>query len=243
MLRFRSLGGREAAVMRSPIGLVMAAAMGAASAWAQSGPAKPPAVSAQAVGEEALALFERICLAALARQVPPETVAAEALVESPRIPPERLRANEAARETAGWRVRGATASFTLMLLEPGTQCAVYAEGVDPAAFLDGAERLMLGAEVLPGWLRQGQPQHSASPRPFGMLSFRRARYVPGGKAPPAARMAHVVASAADRRDGRPNTAVISVGIDTAPQPKRMAAVKSAGARDPDPGRRCLGGPR
>ncbi|MBW6400985.1 hypothetical protein KPL78_24210 [Roseomonas sp. HJA6] len=171
-------------------------------------------IQARRWGEWALALFERICIAALLRHEPPDAVAAEELAGSPRIPPEHLRANTAARETAGWRVRGRSASFTLMLLEPGTQCAVYAEGVDPAAFLDAAEQPMLRWDALPGWLRQ--PRHSASPRPFGMLSFRRSRYRPdqSSRAP----MAHIVASAADRRDGRLNTAVISTGIDTAPSP-------------------------
>lgn len=138
------------------------------------------------------------------------------------MPAERLRSTGAARETAGWRVRGSNAAFTVMMLEPGAQCAVYAEGVDPAAFLDGAEAAMLRADVLPGWWRQGQPQHSASPRPFGMLSFRQARYLSdrpaGDKTRPVARIAVVMASAVSRTDGRPDTAVISAGFETPRQP-------------------------
>lgn len=220
--------------MRS-IGILVAAVMLAAgSSRAQTGPAKPPAAEGSAtVGEETLALFERVCITALLRGEPPASVAATALAGSPRVPQDRLRANGPVRETAGWRVRGRSASFTVMMLEPGTQCAVYAEGVDPAAFLDAAEQFMRRTDALPGWLRQGQPQQSASPRPFGMLSYRRARYVAdrpgGGKTPPVAQMAHLVASAADRSDGRPNTAVISTSLGTPSQPKTMSVASSVGA--------------
>ncbi|MEO3473017.1 hypothetical protein AAFN86_14200 [Roseomonas sp. CAU 1739] len=196
--------------------------------FAQGGAGKPPTNpgnNAQAVGAEALALFERVCIAALARRQPAESVANAELGGSPRVPAERLRVNGPVRETAGWRVQGQRGRHTVMMLEPGEQCAVYTEGVDPDAFLDGAQALMQRADALPGWMRQGQPSRSASPRPFGMLTYVRARYTsvlpPVGKPPPSGPVplpvANLIASAANRTDGRPNTAVITTDIEVTPR--------------------------
>lgn len=197
----------------------------ASPAPAQPGPAKPqtaPGTAAQALGAEALALFERVCIAALARRESAETVAAAELAGSPRVPAERLRVNGPVRETAGWRVQG---RHTVMMLEPGTQCAVYTEGIDPDAILDAAQALMLRADALPGWARQGQPSRSVTPRPFGMLTYVRARYTsivpPAGKPPQSGPVpqpaSNIIASAANRTDGRPNTAVITTDIEAAPR--------------------------
>ncbi|MBR0679658.1 hypothetical protein GXW74_04120 [Roseomonas eburnea] len=194
---------------------------------AQPATTKPPidaAGAAQAVGAEALALFERICIAALARREAPLAVAAAELAGATRVPAERLRASGPVRETAAWRVQGRHGRFSVVMLEPGTQCAIFAEGVAPETFLAQARQLMLRQDRFPGWARQGEPQQSAAQRPFGLLTYLRTRYAstlppagkPGGSGvePPTA--ANVVASAANRTDGRPNTAVITSDIEAGP---------------------------
>ena len=196
--------------------LLLVAATG--PVFAQAKPPTAPGAAAQAMGAEALALFERVCIAALARREPAEAVATAELAGSPRVPADRLRANGPVRETAGWRVQG---RHTVMMLEPGAQCAIYTEGIASDAVLDAVQALMLRAEALPGWARQGQPSRSASPRPFGMLTYRQSRYTstlpPAGKptqpGPPP--VANILASAANRTDGRPNTAVITTDIEAA----------------------------
>ena len=195
---------------------------GASPVFAQAKPPTAGGSATRAMGAEALALFERVCIAALARREPAEAVAAAELAGSPRVPAERLRSNGPVRETAGWRVQG---RHTVMMLEPGTQCAVYTEGVDPDAFLEAVQALMLRAEAMPGWVRQGQPSRSASPRPFGTLTYLRARYTsilpPAGKPPQSGPIplpvANILASAANRTDGRPNTAVITTDIEVPPR--------------------------
>lgn len=210
-------------------------AMAAGPAMGQGGVSKPggaPAtgggtapVAGAAVGAEALALFERVCIAALARRQPAEAVATEELAASPRVPADRLRVMGPVRETAGWRVQGQAARHTVMMMEPGTQCAVYTDGVDPEAFLDGAQALMLRAAALPGWLRRGEPSRSASPRPYGTLTYLGARYVsilppvdtPRQAGPVPLPVANVLASAANRTDGRPNTAMITTSFEPPPR--------------------------
>lgn len=207
--------------------LILLAASGA-PALAQGGGAKPGPQAgdpAAAVGAEAVALFERVCIAALARRQPAEAVAAAELAASPRVPADRLRVLGPVRETAGWRVQGRAGRYTVMMMEPAAQCTVYTDGVDPDGFLAGAQALMLRAEALPGWLRQGEPSRSASPRTYGMLTYLRARYVsilPPPERPPQSGplplpVAHVIASAANRTDGRPHTAVISTSFEVAGQ--------------------------
>ena len=108
-----------------------------------------------------------------------------------------------------------------MLLEPGAQCAVYTAGVDPAGFLEDTRRIMLQPDSLPSWIRRGEPQESSSPRPFGTLTFLRAQYtrlLPLPDAPPTGGpvplpSVSILASAAQRTDGQPHTAVISVGTE------------------------------
>ncbi len=180
----------------------------------------PAAGGARAVGAEALALFERVCVAALARRQPAEAVAAAELATSPRVPADRLRTSGPVRETAGWRVQGRLGRHSVVMLEPGSQCAVYTDGIDPDAFLDDVQALMLRAEALPGWVRRGQPSRSASPRPYGMLTYLRADYTsilpPGDKPPQSGPVplpdATILASAANRTDGPPNTAVLTTSF-------------------------------
>lgn len=210
----------------TPSAACLAAALAVlpAAGVAQPGPAKPgvtEADPARSIGTEALALFVRICLGALGRGETPLAVASRELAGERPVPQEQLRSNGPARETAGWRVQG---RHTVMLLEPGTQCAVYTEGVNPAAFLEEARLLMQRPDAVPGWIRRGEPQNSSSPRPFGTLTFLRVRYarlLPPPDARPAEGAvplpaASIIASAAERTDGRPNTAVISVGMEAAP---------------------------
>lgn len=190
---------------------------------AQAGSGGAGAAAGRAVGPEALDLFERVCLGALARGEDRQAVAARELAGAAPVPQERLRSNLPVREIAGWRVQD---RHTVMLLEPGAQCAVYTAGVEPDAFLADARALMQRADALPGWVRQGEPQASDSPRPFGTLSFLRARFVrplplpdvrPGGGGVPLP-AADILASAARRTDGQPNTAVISAALDQERRP-------------------------
>lgn len=116
---------------------------------------------------------------------------------------------------------------TVMMLEPGTQCAVYTEGVDPDAFLEAVQALMLRAEAMPvgcGRASRRVPHRRAGP--FGTLTYLRARYTsilpPAGKPPPigpdtAAGREHPRLGAANRTDGRPNTAVITTDIEVPPR--------------------------
>lgn len=194
---------------------VAALALPPAPAHAQSG--KPPTVEspgADAVGAEALALFDRICVAALGRGVPPVEVARAELSGATAVPAERLRSMGQVRETAAWRVRGQHGQYSVVMMEPGTQCGIFAEGVSPEGFLEAARRLMVSADRFPGWRRLGEPQTSVQQRPYGRLTYLSVAYAPaqpprGGAAPQDAR---VTASAANRTDGRPDTAVISTAF-------------------------------
>ena len=200
------------APMTPPVACLAAALVAAPVAGlAQTDPAR-------SMGTDALALFARVCLAAYARGEAPQAVASQELAGERPVPQERLRTAGSAREIAGWRVQG---RHTLMLLEPGAQCAVYTAGVDPAGFLEDTRRLMLQPDSLPGWIRRGEPQESSSPRPFGTLTFLRShhtRLLPLPDAPPTRGpvplpSVSILASAAQRTDGQPHTAVISVGTE------------------------------
>lgn len=205
--------------MRCLMVLITLGVLGGGPVHAQVGATKP--ADTRSVGQEALALFERVCIDALVRRIPAEQVAAAALTGSARVPAERLRTNGPVRETAGWQVQGRAGRHTVMMLEPGSQCAIYTEGVEPDGFLAAVQTLMLRADLLPGWTRQGEPTRSSSPRPFGTLTYLRARYVSlppsGSMAPPsgvaALPTATILASAANRTDGRPNTAVLTTDIE------------------------------
>ena len=206
------------------VGLALLAAS-AGTALAQAGGAKPatrPAAGdARAVGAEAIALFERVCVAALARRQPAETVAAAELAASSRVPADQLRVRGTVRETAAWRVQGRFGRHSVVMLEPGNQCGLYTEGVDSDAFLDAMQALMLRAEAMPGWMRRGEPSRSASQRPYGMLTYLRADYTsilpmenkPPQSGPVPLPAVTILASAASRTDGRPNTAVITTSFE------------------------------
>jgi hypothetical protein len=88
------------------------------------------------------------------------------------------------------------------------------EGVDHDAFLAGAAGIMgRAATLMPGWLPRGAPERSGGPRPFGTLSYLGATFVRRDAPPPAPqRVLSIVASAAQRTDGRPDTGVLSVSV-------------------------------
>ncbi len=194
-------------------GLVLSLCVSGA-ALAQSGGTKPstaPGSDPAAVGVEALALFERVCIAALVRNEAPVAIAAASLTGAQPVPAAQLRTRGRVRETAGWRVRGRHGRHTVMMLDPGAQCAIYTGGVDPEAFLAEAQALMLRTDLLPGRRRQGDPARTTSSRPYGTLTLVRTRFdgidaVPGKQPLPGVTIA---ASAADRTDGRADTAVIT----------------------------------
>lgn len=196
-------------------GILVACLAGPAAA--QPAPAAP-ATAPQEVGAEALDLFERVCLVALARREPAAAVAADVLRDHPPVPAERLRSAGGVRETAAWRVRGRAATYSVTLMEPRAQCGVFAEGVAPDAFLAAAQVLMLDPARLLGWVRRGDPRISVQQRPYGTLTYLHAQYVSilpppaGGDGPTPLPGATVTASAAQRTDGRPDTAVISTSL-------------------------------
>lgn len=203
---------------------LLALPFGAGPAIAQkTGPAATPRPEGSAdAGGEALALFERVCLAAMVRGEAADAVARGELRDATPIPAEQLRRNANSREAAGWRVRGRHATYTVMIVEPGTQCAVYAQGVAPGAFLDAARQLLLRQDRLPGWSPRGEPQTWTAQRPFGTLTFLSVSYVPAASKPgvPArASGATVTVSAANRTDGRADTAVISMAFEPPATPR------------------------
>lgn len=195
--------------------LVAMLAASPAMALAQALPAPPALAASRALTQEALRIFETICLPATLRgEAVPPIVARELGTAAAALPPDQLRGNEAVRETAGWLVSGLHGRYRLNTTEPGGQCGLLAEGVDHDAFLGGAGRIMGGApETMPGWTVTGPAQRTSGARPFGTLTYLVANYTRADAPPPAPmRVLAIVASAAERTDGRPNTGVISVSI-------------------------------
>lgn len=180
-----------------------------AAAGAQGLAPSPPRESAQDAIGEALGLFHRVCIAALVRREPAEAIAAAAFPEAWRVPADRLRRTEQIRETAAWRVPSHLARHSVILMEPGTQCGVFTEGVVPDTFLFHARRTMTDAARFPGWQLRGDLRESVQQRPYGTLTYVFAEYAGTG---PQQGEAHVTASAANRTDGRPNTAIITTAL-------------------------------
>ncbi|WP_198369699.1 hypothetical protein [Roseomonas rosulenta] len=197
--------------------LLMLCAMLAApvAALAQAVPAPPPVAAARALTQEAMRIFEATCLPAVLRgEAVAPIIAREFGTAAAALPPDQLRGNEAVRETAGWLVSGMHGRYRLNTTDPGGQCGVLAEGVDHDAFLGGAARIMGSApESMPGWTVAGPAQRTSGARPFGTLTYLVANYTRADAPPPAPTLVlAIVASAADRTDGRPNTGVISISI-------------------------------
>ena len=197
--------------------LLLVAMLGAApaAALAQAMPAPPAAAASRALAQEALRIFETICLPALLRgEAVAPIVARELGTAASVLPPDQLRGNEAVRETAGWLVTGLHGRYRLNTTEPGGQCGLLAAGVEHDAFLAGAARIMGSApDTMPGWTVTGPAQRTSGARPFGTLTYLVASYTRADAPPPApTRVLAIVASAAERTDGRPNSGVISVSI-------------------------------
>jgi hypothetical protein len=174
-----------------------------------------PAHAARALTQEVVGIYERVCVTATLRgEAVPAAVARELGTAAAPVPADQLGGNQAVRETAAWLVSGLYGRYRLNTLEPGGQCGVVGEGVDHDAFLAAAGEIMArGPASMPGWLPQGAPQRSGGPRPFGTLTYVSASYARRDAPPPAPlRVLAIVASAAERTDGRPNTGVISVSL-------------------------------
>ncbi len=191
------------------------AVLPAAPALAQAVPVPAPAAAARALTQEVVGIYERVCLAATLRgEAVPDAVARALGSAAAPVPADQLGGNQQVRETAAWLVSGLYGRYRLNTLEPGGQCGLVGEGVDHDAFLAAAAEIMArGPAFMPGWEPQGAPQRSGGPRPFGTLTYLAASYTRRDAPPPAPlRVLAIVASAAERTDGRPNTGVISVSL-------------------------------
>jgi len=190
---------------------------------------------------EAVAVFERTCLASLARGITLADAAREAYGPAAReVPRAELRAVGLFREVHRFEIARpaaaagpAGAPVSVSVLSPMGECSVMARGVDVAEALAsarGALRRMGAGETLPGWRASGAAEERLGQRPYGQLRTltiglalplrahdpnARGRTAPApGGGPSAAAIAEVTISVADRADGLPHTVVM-----TAPTPE------------------------
>jgi len=160
--------------------------------------------AARAVTQEALGIFETVCLAsALDGEAVPEVVSRVLAAAAARYD------LDPTRQSTEWLVTGQHANYRLTTFEPVGGCAVAATGIDHDAFLNGASQIMARTAKTPGWTATGLPRRSTE-----MRSSRRVTYVEVSLLRAASpRVLSIIGSASRNAAGLPNHGLISRGLN------------------------------